>query len=64
MPDANHAGKVRPERLESLRQSFEKEGIAVRFDVISNMAHDGTRAVRTVEEFLHEVLAERRVGNR
>jgi len=60
MPDANHAGKVRPERLESLRQSFEKEGITVRFDVISNMAHDGSRAVRSVEEFLHEVLAERR----
>ncbi|MDP0929684.1 alpha/beta hydrolase [Paracoccus onubensis] len=60
MPDANHAGKVRPERLDSLRRSFEQSGIEVRFDLIPNMGHDGRRAVGRVEEFMDRVLAERR----
>lgn len=62
MADANHAGKVRPERLDSLRRSFEEAGIEVRFDLIPNMSHDGRRAVPRVEDFLHRVLAERRAG--
>jgi poly(3-hydroxybutyrate) depolymerase len=64
MEDANHAGKVRPERLESLRKSFEREGVRVQFDFIPNMAHDGPRAVRHVEDFLHGVLAARRGDQR
>lgn len=60
MPDANHAGRTRPERLASLKASFEAAGIAVRLDLIPNMAHDGLRAVPRVEGFLAEVLARRR----
>lgn len=51
MPDANHAGATRPERLARLRSSFEAEGISVRFDLVPNMAHDGLRAVPRVEDF-------------
>ena len=32
--DANDAGRTRPERLESLRRSFEAAGIGVRFDLM------------------------------
>ncbi len=60
MPDANHAGATRPERLDALRRSFEAEGIKVQFDLIPNMAHDGKRALRKVEDFLAGVLAKRR----
>jgi pimeloyl-ACP methyl ester carboxylesterase len=57
MPDANHAGATRPERLDSLRRSFEAEGIPVQFDLVPNMAHDGLKAVPRVEAFLAKVLA-------
>lgn len=60
MPDANHAGATRPERLASLRQSFEDHAIDVRFDLLPNMAHDGLKAVSRVEEFFASVLARRR----
>ncbi|HEY5797152.1 MAG TPA: alpha/beta hydrolase [Bosea sp. (in: a-proteobacteria)] len=57
MPDANHAGTTRPERLASLKASFEEAGIGVRFDLVPNMAHDGLRAVPRVEDFFAEHLA-------
>lgn len=57
MPDANHAGRTRPERLASLQASFEQAGIAVRFDLVPNMAHDGLRAVPQVADFFAEQLA-------
>lgn len=60
MPDANHAGVTRPERLFALRRSFEAAGIPVRFDQLPNMAHDGLRAVPCVQDFLADVLAARR----
>ncbi len=60
MPDANHAGRTRPERLDSLRRSFEEAGVSVRFDLVPNMAHDGVRAVPRVEDFFADVLAKRR----
>ncbi|KQU55151.1 hydrolase [Bosea sp. Leaf344] len=56
MPDANHAGRTRPERLASLKASFEQAGIPVRFDLVANMAHDGLRAVPKVEDFFAEHL--------
>lgn len=56
MPGANDAGKTRPERLMSLRRSFEDAGIEVRFDLVSGMAHDGMRALETAKEFIAEVL--------
>lgn len=60
MPDANHAGATRPERLDRLRLSFERAGIPVRYDLLPNMAHDGLRAVPSVTDFFAAVLAERR----
>ena len=62
MPDANHAGATRPERLAALRKSFEDAGIAVRFDLVPNMAHDGLRAVPRVQDFFAEAMAARRAG--
>ncbi|MGE0723500.1 MAG: alpha/beta hydrolase [Alphaproteobacteria bacterium] len=62
MPDANHAGATRPERLQSLKESFEKAGIAVQLDLVPNMAHDGMRAVPRVENFFADVLARRRAA--
>lgn len=60
MPDANHAGATRPERLASLRASFERAGIEVRFDLVPNMAHDGLAAVPRVQDFFADILARRR----
>jgi poly(3-hydroxybutyrate) depolymerase len=60
MPDANLAGKTRPERLASLQKSFEDAGVSVQFDLVPNMAHDGLRAVPRVQDFFAEVLAKRR----
>ena len=62
MPDANHAGATRPERLASLQKSFEAAGVKVRFDLVPNMAHDGLRAVPRVQDFFAEALAARRSG--
>jgi poly(3-hydroxybutyrate) depolymerase len=62
MPDANHAGATRPERLASLQKSFEAAGVSVRFDLVPNMAHDGLRAVPRVQDFFADVLARRRAG--
>lgn len=60
MPDANHAGATRPERLARLRKSFEDAGVSVQFDLVPNMAHDGLRAVPRVQDFFAGVLAARR----
>jgi poly(3-hydroxybutyrate) depolymerase len=62
MPGANDAGTTRPERLDSLRRSFEAAGIKVRFDLVPNMAHDGMRAVGPAQDFFAEVLAGRRAA--
>ena len=57
MADANHAGRTRPERLASLRDSFEAAGVKVRFDLVPNMAHDGPQAVPVAEDFFAAALA-------
>lgn len=60
VPGANDAGRTRPERLEALRRSFEAAGITVRFDLISNMAHEGLRAVSAATDFFAAALQARR----
>jgi len=60
MPGANDAGRTRPERLNSLRQSFEAAGITVRFDLVPNTAHDGNQVLPNVQEFFADVLSMRR----
>jgi poly(3-hydroxybutyrate) depolymerase len=63
MPGANDAGRTRPERLDSLRRSFESAGIRVRFDLVPNVPHDGNRVVGHVQDFLADVLKGRRSIN-
>jgi predicted esterase len=60
MPGANDAGRTRPERAKTLANALEALGARVRFDLIPNMAHDGMKAIGTVESFVADVLAARR----
>ncbi|CAB3822842.1 alpha/beta hydrolase [Achromobacter deleyi] len=52
MPGANSAGSTRPERLESLRRSFEAAGVKAVLDVVDNVPHDGLKCVGQVQDFL------------
>ena len=60
MTGANDAGRTRPERLETLRESYERRGIHVRFDLLPDVAHDVARCTKPAEDFLTDVLRERR----
>ncbi|MNX68930.1 hypothetical protein D3C86_1001320 [compost metagenome] len=60
MPGANAAGKNRPERLESLRRSFEAAGVNVTLDMVENVPHDGLKCVGQVQDFLATALAKLR----
>ncbi len=66
MPDANHAGTNRPERLASLRDNFAAHGIAARFDLVPNTPHDGVKVVPVVEDFfageLRRIRTARKAG--
>lgn len=60
MPGANDAGRTRPERLESLRKSFEEAGVTVTLDLVDNVPHNGLACVDQVQDFLAGVLARMR----
>jgi poly(3-hydroxybutyrate) depolymerase len=60
MEGANDAGRTRPERLESLRGSFEAAGVQVRFDLLPGVSHDRMKALGKVQDFLAGVLKSRR----
>ena len=62
MEGANDAGVTRPERARALCQSFRDAGVNVQLNVIPNMAHDRNKAVPYVQDFLANVLTERRKG--
>lgn len=62
MPGANDAGSTRPERLESLRQSFVRAGIDVKLDIVENVPHEGLLCVDTVQDFLADELKQRRAA--
>ncbi|WP_336810241.1 alpha/beta hydrolase [Bosea sp. MMO-172] len=64
MPDANHAGTNRPERLASLRDNFAAHGIAARFDLVPNTPHDGVKVVPVVEDFFAGELARIRAAHK
>ena len=64
MPGANDAGRTRPERLDSLRRSFEAAGVKVQFDLVPNVPHDGDRVVEHVENFFAAVLKNRRTNKK
>jgi poly(3-hydroxybutyrate) depolymerase len=60
MEGANDAGRTRPERLQSLRRSFEAAGVQVRFDLLPGVSHDRIKALGKVQDFMAEVLKSRR----
>jgi poly(3-hydroxybutyrate) depolymerase len=56
MPGANDAGRNRPERLDALRRSFEGAGVAVRFEVLPGVDHDGMAPVMPAISFLTDAV--------
>lgn len=56
LPDCNAAGPTRLARMESLKASFERHGIAVRHDVVPAVAHEGMKLIDTVTAFFDDVL--------
>jgi poly(3-hydroxybutyrate) depolymerase len=56
MPGANDAGRTRPERLETLRRSFEAAGVKVAFDLLDNVPHNGLACVGHVQDFFAKAL--------
>jgi len=60
MEGANEAGTTRPERLDSLRRSFESVGVKVRLDLVPGVSHDRLKFLNRVQDFLAGVLKERR----
>jgi poly(3-hydroxybutyrate) depolymerase len=60
MEGANDAGRTRPDRLESLRRSFEAAGVEVRFDLLPGVSHDRMKVLGKVQDFLAVVLKSRR----
>jgi poly(3-hydroxybutyrate) depolymerase len=60
MEGANDAGRTRPERLQSLRASFEAAGVDVRFDLVPGVSHDRLKVLGRVQDFLADALTARR----
>ncbi len=60
MPGANDAGRTRPERLETLRRSFEAAGVKVAFDLLDNVPHNGLACVGHVQDFFAKALQDLR----
>ncbi|ANY17274.1 hypothetical protein [Bordetella pseudohinzii] len=60
MPGANDAGRNRPERLQSLKRSFEQAGVNVTLDMVDNVPHDGLKCVGEVQDFFARVLRDKR----
>jgi pimeloyl-ACP methyl ester carboxylesterase len=59
MPGANAAGVTRIDRLRSLEASYRAAGIAVRFDLVPHVAHQGFDVLGPVRSFFAEILGER-----
>jgi pimeloyl-ACP methyl ester carboxylesterase len=60
MLGANDAGATRPERLRTLKASFEAAGVRVQLDELDNVPHNGLLATDAVQDFFAEVLHSRR----
>jgi hypothetical protein len=58
-PGCNDAGRTRIERLAALRDSFAREGIDVRYEVVPGVAHDDAGIHSAVEAFLVERIRAR-----
>lgn len=64
MPGANDAGRTRPERLQTLKRSFENAGVAVELDIVENVPHNGLKCAGHIQDFLASVLRARRAGGK
>ncbi|MFM0593625.1 MULTISPECIES: alpha/beta hydrolase [Paraburkholderia] len=62
LPGINDAGATRPERLRTLKASFEAAGVCVRFDELANIAHNGMQVVDVVQDFFAQTLRTLRAG--
>jgi poly(3-hydroxybutyrate) depolymerase len=62
MPGANDAGRTRPERAETLQRSFQAAGVNARLDIVPNVAHDGSKCLPAMEDFLAQQLQARRAA--
>jgi len=60
MEGANDAGATRPERLRSLKKSFEAAGVRVTFDEVPGVSHDRLKCLGPVKAFLTRMLKEMR----
>lgn len=60
MDGANDAGATRPERLETLAQSFRDAGVNVTFDRVAGVSHDRVKVLGHVKAFLAKILKDRR----
>lgn len=63
MAGANDAGRTRPERLETLRRSFEAAGVKVAFELLDNVPHNGLACVGHVQDFFAEALQQLRAAS-
>ncbi|WP_445487483.1 hypothetical protein [Niallia sp. 03133] len=55
-PGVEIAGNTRLERIRTLGKNWTSEGILVRYEEVTGVAHEGFKLIPTVEEFLEEVL--------
>jgi dienelactone hydrolase len=62
MDGVEKTGATRIERIETLRRSFEANGIAVRFDVVPGAGHRGSQVSPAVEEFFAGLLRRARAA--
>ncbi|WP_025031219.1 hydrolase [Nitratireductor aquibiodomus] len=60
MEGANDAGATRPERLRSLKASFEAAGVNVTFDQLPGVAHDRMKCIGHAKAFLTRTLKDMR----
>ncbi|WP_030901631.1 hydrolase [Streptomyces sp. NRRL F-5126] len=59
MDGVEKTGATRIERLRTLRDDFERQGIEVRFDLVPGVGHEGVGVAPAVQEFVADVLARR-----
>ena len=58
MEGANDAGVTRIDRLATLKANYERQGIAVRHDIVPGIGHEGAKSLEPVRQFFATVLQE------
>lgn len=57
-------GDNRVDRLRTLRDSFEREGISVRYEELPGVSHEGFKVLPVVKDFFTHVLRSKSTGSR